>query len=810
MDPRRASSAFPLAIRARLSTEDSASDATSSDSDDSSGVGVAKEDEEGYESALDDAASLRRTSMPKARITGDEEDDLEDEMFDDEADEEEEEDERILKAAVEYEDLKMNDLSGDIEATQKSLMEAVKIEAKEAEFSQVEDGSSEFRGFETNNDVDFVRDRILDLIAPTYSKAFEPRTPEECADNIKAEKGNTSSLDSEEANHTSGEILESYYPTMEISAGFLDNFEEEEDVSRAIVTQVSIAENYNGCEYSESESRFDSFHAAHDDRSGEEDELVISEWLVTDASLESSEIMKHILKEMEEGSSSSHSGLESSLNHLRALDAPIISASASEEEVETEVDGSSKELLDTSVLASLLKSPSIFSINHPTGFKSAPSFSMATRSPLSIKASSTNNEEKALHSKVNQLRLKYLHLVRRLAHLDYDSLLNHVLSQELEKSEDDFIFSCNILVLGKTGVGKSATINSIFGKERAFTHPFQPATASVREISGVVDGVYISLIDTPGLLTSLNDRGANRKILLSVKKYIRRSPPDAVLYVDRLDAYTRDFNDVPMLRMITSVLGSSIWNNVIITLTHAASTFSDGPDGSQLCYEAVVAGRSRDIQRSIQQVAGDIRLVNPVALVENHSSCSRNMNGEILLPDGLRWRPWLLLLCYSSKILTEVDSILEPESFSAQKLFPSHGRSNLSSLLKYKVHFKPFRNQGEEDYDSDIGLDSMTIEVPEEDDDYEVQKLFNEQKSSYLLRKLKNLDRGKGGSDECATIAEGFEHEVNPSAAPIPLCETLSPRSFHNENPPYLCRFLERKSQMCILVIGTMILIIMV
>ncbi|MCI20261.1 translocase of chloroplast 159 chloroplastic-like, partial [Trifolium medium] len=92
----------------------------------------------------------------------------------------------------------------------------------------------------------------------------------------------------------------------------------------------------------------------------------------------------------------------------------------------------------------------------------------------------------------------------------------------------------------------------------------------------MVDGVKIRVFDTPGLKSSAFEQSYNRKVLSNVKKLTKKCPPDIVLYVDRLDLQTRDMNDLPMLRSVTSALGPSIWRNVIVTLTHAASAPPDG------------------------------------------------------------------------------------------------------------------------------------------------------------------------------------------------------------------------------------------
>ncbi|GKA20242.1 translocase of chloroplast 159, chloroplastic [Tanacetum coccineum] len=84
---------------------------------------------------------------------------------------------------------------------------------------------------------------------------------------------------------------------------------------------------------------------------------------------------------------------------------------------------------------------------------------------------------------------------------------------ELEADgSDDLDFGLNILAIGKAGVGKSATINSIFGEDKTSISAFQPATGSVKEISGMVGGVPIRVFDTPGFKSSIMEQGYNKEI----------------------------------------------------------------------------------------------------------------------------------------------------------------------------------------------------------------------------------------------------------------------------------------------------------
>ena len=622
--------------------------------------------------------------------------------------------------------------------------------------------------------------------------------------------------------------------------------------------------------------------------SDEEDQI---EGEVTDGETDgmifgSSEAAKQFLEELERGS-----GAESSHDQSQRIDGQIVTDS--DEEVDTDEEGDGKELFDSAALAALLKAAAggdsdggsititsqdgsrLFSVERPAGLGS--SIRSVKPTPrqnrpnlftpdLTTGADSENNlsdEEKKKLEKIQQIRVKFLRLIQRLGVSPEESVAAQVLyrmallagrqtgqlfSLETAKrtalrleaeGKDDLDFSLNILVLGKSGVGKSATINSIFGEEKTLIDAFGPATTTVKEIVGMVDGVKIRVFDTPGLKSSALEQGINRRILSSVKKLTKKCPPDIVLYVDRLDAQTRDLNDLPLLRSISSSLGSSIWRSAIITLTHAASAPPDGPSGSPLRYDAFVAQRSHVVQQTIGQAVGDLRLMNPslmmtpVSLVENHPSCRKNREGQKVLPNGLTWRPQLLLLCYSMRILSEVSNLSKPQDlFDHRRLFGLRTRSPplpylLSWLLQSRTHPKLPADNGGDNGDSDIDVDDLSdSDQEEEEDEYDqlppfkplrksqIAKLSKEQKKAYFeeyeyrakllqkkqwreeLKRMREIKKkGKVNAEDYGYIGEDDPENGSPAAVPVALPDMVLPPTFDGDNPAYRYRFLEPTSQ---------------
>ncbi|XP_076929897.1 translocase of chloroplast 120, chloroplastic-like isoform X2 [Bidens hawaiensis] len=466
------------------------------------------------------------------------------------------------------------------------------------------------------------------------------------------------------------------------------------------------------------------------------------------------------------------------------------------------------------------------------------------------------DENDETREKLQMIRVKFLRLARRLGQTPHNVVVAQVLyrlglaeqlrgsnggrvgafsferasamAEQLEAAgQEPLEFSCTIMVLGKTGVGKSATINSIFDEVKFGTNAFQTGTTKVQDVVGTVQGIKVRVIDTPGLLSSWADQRKNEKILQSVKRFIQKSPPDIVLYLDRLDMQSRDFGDMPLLRTITDIFGQSIWFNAIVVLTHAASAPPEGPNGVATSYDMFVTQRSHVVQQAIRQAAGDMRLMNPVSLVENHSACRTNRAGQRVLPNGQVWKPHLLLLSFASKILVEANMLLKLQDSPPGKPFAARARAPplpyiLSNLLQSRPQLKlPQEQFGDDDDDVDDGLDESSDDESSEYDELppfkrltssQLSKLSKTQKKSYyeeleLREKLfmkKQLQEEKKRRKMMKKMAEeakdfptnltdnNVEEDSNGAASvPVAAQDMNLPASFDADNPTHRYRVLE-------------------
>lgn len=177
------------------------------------------------------------------------------------------------------------------------------------------------------------------------------------------------------------------------------------------------------------------------------------------------------------------------------------------------------------------------------------------------------------------------------------------------------------LLVGRTGVGKSSTINSLLGEEVAPVGDFDPTTFEVKLYECEHGGVKFHLYDTPGLCDELPKAGKDSEYIEKMTKTVKNI--DCLWYVTPLDDSRIRLDEKRAWTLITRAFGPQVWQRSVIVFTRADMV-------PQERFEEFVRERSKRIW---QYLAEELHVpkayeIPAVAVANGHAN----------LPNG---KPWL-------------------------------------------------------------------------------------------------------------------------------------------------------------------------
>ena len=172
-------------------------------------------------------------------------------------------------------------------------------------------------------------------------------------------------------------------------------------------------------------------------------------------------------------------------------------------------------------------------------------------------------------------------------------------------------------VVGRTGWGKSSTVNSLVGKEVSKVNDYEPETADVVGFDFKINGVKATVFDTPGLC---DGSGNDQRYIDLIRSKV--PAPDSMLYVTRLDE-TRSENDRRAIKIISDALGPIVWQYAVIVFT-----FANNIKPSE--YQDRLLRKKQIILQAIAQEIGNDNMSYriPVVAIDNKSTTT---------PDGKEW-----------------------------------------------------------------------------------------------------------------------------------------------------------------------------
>jgi len=178
----------------------------------------------------------------------------------------------------------------------------------------------------------------------------------------------------------------------------------------------------------------------------------------------------------------------------------------------------------------------------------------------------------------------------------------------------------SFLLIGRTGVGKSSTVNALMGREVAKTNPSDPETMEITIYEAESFGIKFDVIDTPGLCDELDEVGNDEmyinRMITEIKGF------DSMWFVAFLGETRVTADEKKAIRLISEAFSPAVWERSVIIFTNSRNVPADE-------YSEKLETRTRKIREAIEKYT-DKEIADNIPSVAIETKKTTN-------PDGKEW-----------------------------------------------------------------------------------------------------------------------------------------------------------------------------
>jgi hypothetical protein len=247
----------------------------------------------------------------------------------------------------------------------------------------------------------------------------------------------------------------------------------------------------------------------------------------------------------------------------------------------------------------------------------------------------------------------------------------------------------HVLMIGKTGVGKSALANALLvgteHKEIFQEGAYEATTKVLHSETTDINGVKVVVHDTPGFFDGEITTG---ELLIMLREGLPQI--DLVIFCAKIDDTRIRSEDKEMVSLVAALLTPDLWSRAVLALT-----FSNKVPSSR--YVEMLRCRTRQYQNLLDQASIKVKFpaVHSSLLSDNINITMAEKGPVILpvgyrseanLPDGKNWLSELWLSCFEAVDADAAPAFLKMGAFT-RKDIKLDVKQNERLVVKFKDVF---------------------------------------------------------------------------------------------------------------------------